>query len=124
MNPETLLYRMVHPSWIQEGSFTSQVFRPTPKDNGRLSVYDGSQITPEAALHHFTNRALGSQEAAGVVAVTVDECQTAGIAVIFDGKPYPEHAYLDFAGLTRSAIRRKADRLKELAAERGWLLRS
>ncbi len=124
MRPETLLYRMVHPSWTQEETFSSQVFRPTPKDDGRLSVYDGSQITPEAALRHFTNLALGGHEASGVVAVTVAECEDVGIAVILDGKPFPEHAYLDFTGLTRNAIRRKADQLKQIAADRGWVLRS
>ena len=46
MTPETLLHRMVHPTWLQNGLPTSQTFRPTPKDAGRLSVYDGSQIPP------------------------------------------------------------------------------
>ena len=46
MNSDTLLYRMISPSWMQDGSPTTPAFKPTRKDNGRLSVYDGDQISP------------------------------------------------------------------------------
>lgn len=54
MNPTTLLYRQVNPSWIQSGRVTSQAFKPTPKDERRLSVYDGDLITPADAWRHYT----------------------------------------------------------------------
>lgn len=44
MTPESLLLRQVNPRWIREGRVTSQVFRPTPKDEKKLSVYDGAKI--------------------------------------------------------------------------------
>ena len=40
MNDDTLLYHQVHPSWIVDGGISWQAFRPTPKDEGLLSVYD------------------------------------------------------------------------------------
>jgi hypothetical protein len=54
MTGATFLLRQVHPSFVQAGRVTSQAFRPTPKDRSLLSVYDGDQITPEAAWIHFT----------------------------------------------------------------------
>lgn len=41
MTPDTLLLHQIHPSFIQYGRVTSQAFRPTPKDEGFLSVDDG-----------------------------------------------------------------------------------
>ena len=52
MNNETLLLRQIHPSFIQAGHITSQAFRPTPKDQNKLSVYDGDQISAEDAWQH------------------------------------------------------------------------
>lgn len=49
VNEATHLHRQVHPSWVQDGRATSQAFKPTPKDNGRLSVYDGDQMVAEKA---------------------------------------------------------------------------
>ena len=68
MNSDTLLYRMVSPSWMRDGRSTSQTFKPTRKDNGRVSVYDGDQISPQAAHEHYAG--LGYQ-AVGVLAVSV-----------------------------------------------------
>jgi len=39
MTENTLLLRQVHPSFVQDGKITSQVFRPTPKDENKLSMY-------------------------------------------------------------------------------------
>jgi len=41
MNDQTLLLRQVHPNFLPDGELSSQAFYPFPKDNGRLSVYDG-----------------------------------------------------------------------------------
>ena len=125
MNPKTLLYRMVHPSWIQRDEITSQVFRPTPKDNGLLSVYDGDQISPRNALIHFTNPPAGERQvvAFGVVGVTVAECEDLSLPLIPDPASFSEHVLIDFTGLSRNRIKRKADSLKEYAIARGWLFR-
>jgi hypothetical protein len=45
-----LLYRQVHPSWIDDGVPSSQVFKPTKKDARMPSVARGSQTTPEGVL--------------------------------------------------------------------------
>ena len=121
MNDDTLLHRQVSPGWIRNGEISSQTFRPTRKDAGLLSVYDGDQITAQGAWQHFTN-ALGFASA-GVVAVSVTECQGQQLPVRPDPEPFPEHVVIDFTGLSRSQVERKADRLKMAATARGWLFR-
>jgi hypothetical protein len=69
---ETLLLRQIHPVFIQNDRVTSQAFRPTPKDHGQLSVYDGDMISAEESWKHHTGLGLESE---GVLAVTVRECE-------------------------------------------------
>lgn len=118
MTDETLLYRQVHPAWIQDGRVTSQVFRPTPKDDKRLSVYDSDMITAESAWWHFTKE-LGHRSV-GVLAVTVRECQAQELLVSPDAKPFPEHAVIDFSMFGDSEVRKKSKYLKAAAEKRGW----
>ncbi len=119
MNHETLLLRQVSPSWIQDGRATSQAFTPTPKDERRLSVYNGDQITPGASWDHFTGE-LGF-ESFGVLAVTVQECQDAETTVTPDPVPYPEHVVIDFTELpSNSKVRAVGQQLTKRANERGW----
>ena len=124
MNSDTLLYRMVSPSWMQRGIATSQTFKPTRKDNGRLSVYDGDQISAQDAYEHFTNPPPGlGQRAVGVLAVAVNECESLNLPVKINGDPIPAHALIDFTALSRRDINRAADELKEIANARGWQYR-
>lgn len=122
MNPETLLLRQVHPSFVQNGRASSQVFRPTPKDEQRLSVYNADMIEPEGAYQHYTGQ-LG-HSSMGVLAVTVQECNTAEIPALMDPEPFPEHAVLDFTGLSKGATEKKAKLLRQWAESRGWLYRA
>lgn len=118
MTGATLLHRQVHPSWVQQGRVTSQVFRPTPKDEKRLSVYDGDLITAEAAWNHFTN-SLG-YASIGVLAVTVAECAAHDLHVAPDPAHFPEHVLIDFAGLSEGSTKKKAKYLTAAADSRGW----
>lgn len=72
MKEDTLLLRQVNPAWVQNGRITSQVFRPTPKDAKRLSMYDGDLISSENAWQHFTE--ILKLSSVGVTAVSVVEC--------------------------------------------------
>ena len=118
MNSDTLLYRMVSPSWMKDGSPTTPTFKPTRKDNGRLSVYDSDQISPQAAYEHYTG--LG-HKAVGVLAVTVEECESLGLTVSPDPLPsFPEHVVIDFTDLSGNKGRRAASDLNKIANARGW----
>ena len=122
MNSDTLLYRMVSPSWMRRGRPTSQTFNPTPKDNGRLSVYDGDQISPQDAYEHYTNPPPGlSQRAVGVLAVKVSECESLDLAATPDPLPgFPAHALIDFTAINGNRVRRVARVLLKNATARGW----
>ncbi len=123
MTDETLLFRQIHPNFVQNERVTSQAFRPTPKDEGKLSVYDGDMISAEDSWKHHTGLGL---ESAGVLAVTVQECDAESLVVCPSPQPFPEHAHIDFngPGLTNSDIRSTAKRLLAAALERGWQYRA
>lgn len=119
MNSGTLLHRQVNPSWVQQGRVTSQLFKPTPKDNRRLSVYDGDQVTAlQAWLHYTTELGFAS---VGVLAVSVAECESLDLAAEPDPVPFPAHAVIRFDSCTPSQIEKKAKYLKAAGEARGWL---
>lgn len=101
----------------QAFSVTSQTFKPTPKDDFKLSVYNGEKYTAEESYIHFTFEGYSS---AGVLSLTVNECDSESLPTTEDNKPFDGHSYIDFTGLTNSSIEKKAKKLKKYALERGW----
>jgi hypothetical protein len=116
---DTLLLRQVHPGFVQNSRPSSQAFRPTPKDENKLSVYDGDLITPEASQRHYTGE-LGLASA-GVLGVTVRECGEQGLTVASSPEVFPEHAHIDFAAFSASQVEKKGKKLLALALVRDWL---
>ena len=117
MSGATLLWRQVNPHWVRAGRVTSQVFKPTRKDNNKLSVDDGDLVSAEEAYRTYTE----NYPSAGVLAVSVEECRERKPAVYPDplaGRP--AHAVIDFDGLSRSAVERAAAHLRDAAQDRGW----
>ena len=120
MRPETLLYRQVHESWVQQGVPSSQTFRPTEKDRFKPSVYDGDIIgTAEASYGHWTQEL--KLKSVGVLAVTNAECAEKKLPAVTDGIDFPAHATIDFTGCASNGqIKRLAGELTRLAIARGW----
>lgn len=119
MNNSTLLLRQVHPSWVQSGRVTSQIFRPTPKDELKLSAYDGDLITSKKSWEHFTKK-LGNRSK-GTMGVTVAECTNQDLKACSDPELFPEHAVIDFTGFGSNQIEKKSKKLRTAAVERDWL---
>lgn len=119
MNESSLLLRQIHPSFVQDGRPSSQAFRPTPKDEQKLSVYDGDLIEPANAWEHYNN-VLGFNSC-GVMAVNVAECLGLGLSVQPDPIPFPEHAFIDFSAYSKKETEKKAKQLRVKADARGWL---
>jgi hypothetical protein len=118
MNPETPLWRQIHPSFMVGDQPGSQAFRPTPKDQDLLSFDDGSLITAEAAWHRHTGaRGLAS---IGVMGLKVAECAGECLPVIADGAPDPEHVSVSFVGRTTGQRKTISKRLRYFAVTRGW----
>jgi hypothetical protein len=123
VKPETLLYRQVNANWLQQGVASSQTFRPTPKDDGRLSVYDGDVVgSAEASYAHWTREL--NLNSVGVLAVTNAECSARDLPAVTNGVPFPAHATIDFTGCkTTGEMKRLASELTKLAVARGWQYR-
>jgi hypothetical protein len=121
MNGNTQLLRQIHPHFVQDGRPSSQAFRPTPKDEQKLSAYDGDQIAPVESWEHYTKH-QGFQSC-GVMAVTVDECSALELSVDPDPDPFPEHVLIDFSSYNKKKTEKKAKLLKARALVRGWLYR-
>jgi hypothetical protein len=121
VKPDTLLYRQIHPNFIQNGRPTTQAFRPTLKDENQLSAYDGDKIEARASWEHYT--LILKYSSAGVMAVTNAECSAQSLPVIADGKPFPEHCLIDFSSLKRSEIEKAAKVLASCAVARDWQYR-
>jgi hypothetical protein len=118
VTPDTLLYRQIHPNFIQNGRPTTQAFRPTPKDENQLSVYDGDKIHARASWEHYTS--VLNYRSVGVMGITNAECSAQSLPVLADGTPFPEHCSIDFSSLKRSAIEKAAKVLAACAVTRGW----
>jgi hypothetical protein len=115
----TLLLRQVHPSWLIDKNVSRQTFRPTPKDNNKLSVSDGNMITAEESWKKFTATGYAS---AGVLAVSRSECTQYYLTVLPDPlENQPEHTLIDFSNKpTRKSQQDTAKILKDFAITRGW----
>lgn len=118
MNPDTFLLRQAHPNFMNGLSITSQVFMPFPKDDGKLSAYDGDQIGAEECFKHYTE--VLRNQSASVWAVTKAEADNEGVEGGPDPRPdSPAHAKIDFGSLPEKACRKIAKRLKSFALARG-----
>jgi hypothetical protein len=118
--PDEILFRQVHPSWVDDGVPTSQAFTPTPKDEGELSIARGSRTTAEAAYKYYTT--IQKFASAGTWAVTVREASDAGLESFDDDQPdVLAHGFVDFRGLSRKEAKRKGVLLAAHARARGRL---
>ncbi len=122
MLAETLLYRQINPNFIDNGRISSQVFvitsavfKPTPKDNDLLSVYNGEKFSPESAHAHFTELGLKS---VGVAAITNLECVIENLEVINDNDPFEGHCSVDFSGKSSNQKDKIAKKLKNYSIAR------
>ncbi len=120
MKADTLLLRQAHPNFIQYGTITSQVFLPFPKDDGRLSVYDGSLISPEESHAHYTGTLNYASHS--VWGVTKLESDNQSAPAASDPQPdFSSHAVLEFTDKDKKALRKVAKKLQEIAMARGVL---
>lgn len=118
MTDDTLLFRQIHPNFVQDGFASSVAFRPNEADQGLMSVYDGDLILPEASWSHYTS--ILKKRSVGVVTLVVGECKAEGLPPRPDTDPFPEHAVVDFTGLDEKHWRGKSKKLQAKALARGW----
>lgn len=118
MNADTILLRQAHPNFVEGELPTSQVFMPNSEDQGRMSAYDGDQISAADAFAHYTQ--VLNKQSHSTWALKKSEADGAGTPASPD--PLPEflaHATIDFSQLPKNSWRKTAKRLKALAIMRG-----
>ena len=120
MSPTTVLLRQIHPNFYPAGELSSQAFIPFPKDDGKLSVYDGDKITASASYDHYTK--VLQYESCSVWGGTCEEVFSVGLAGASDPlEDFPSHSIVDFGTRSEKDCRKLAKRLKALALQRGCL---
>ena len=123
MTEPHLYYVMIYPDQNYPDAATSADFNPSGRRDPNLSAYDSDLISAEAAYHHFIGQ---GNRASGVMAVSADECESLGLAVVPDPLPgNPAHVLISFDAIPKSkgAFRAVASKLKRFANCRGWLYR-
>jgi hypothetical protein len=119
-DPLEILYRQINPHFLLEGEFTSQIFEVTPKDNGELSIDQGTRASAKEAFDRFMSQ--DGVNSVGVTHVTVADCTDVDLQAI--DKPSalnPAHGFVDFRGVpARKAQKKKARHLKIAAIAYGW----
>jgi hypothetical protein len=91
-----------------------------PKDDFKLSLYDGDLISADGSWRHFKEQGC---ESVGVLAITCAEGAAESLPACPSPEIFREHAHLDFRGLGRGQIEAKAKRLRTVADKRGWQYR-
>lgn len=117
-----LLFRQVHPNFIDDGEPSSQAFRPTTKDQGKLSVSRSSKTSPENAFRHHTETL--KLKSGGSWAVSVGEALGVQLHSFDDPlRENPAHAFVDFRQLSRRDAEARSKVLLAHARVRGCLYR-
>ena len=127
MNRAGLLYRQVHPTHFENG-LSSGAFRPTPRDDDKLSVDCADLTTPKAAFElHKKKTKAGKEgnrvplETAGTWAFTREDCRVEGLNVAADAiegqqnQPNnPAHHLVDFSSIPGNPKRKNENVSKRL----------
>lgn len=131
---ERRYYRSCNPDWwsIDEDRPTSQLFLPTPKDNGKLSVVGSRWTTPEKFYAEYVG--VMGLSSLGIWELTASECKdiptskneqpplvTLKVTQDFGpGKP-TGHCLIHMENLSSTKQRRVAKALRNRAANHGRL---
>lgn len=118
---DELLWRQIHPSWVTDGRATSQAFKPTPKDNSKLSVSRSSKVSAKESFDYHTNEL--QLTAVFTLAVTAAEADESGFKVFDDSEvedvKTPGHAYIGTQGCSNGEVKKQSKGLARAANTRG-----
>lgn len=123
--PDEVLFRQIHPNYMQNGEPASDRFQPQPNDHGLMSV-DRSSLT-DAASSHALYIQTGKQSAA-VYGVTIEEfteelivCREDPLVETDTSPANPAHAAADYTTHEKKKWKLISKRLTQKAKARGKL---
>ena len=115
-----LLFRQIHPDFIEDdGLPSSQPFRPTRKDENKLSVDRSSLTTAERSYLSYTAKKYSSKAVYGLTVGEFDEEK-----IVCEEDPSEDnraHAFADYSDWPTGQQKKKAKRLRTKAIYRGKL---
>ncbi|MDD1536094.1 MULTISPECIES: hypothetical protein [unclassified Bradyrhizobium] len=124
-NAHEVLFRQIHPKFIENGEPSSDRFRPSAQDQNMLSLDRSALITASEA--HAQYVATGKQSAA-VFGVSVAEFAKESLTCVEDPIPVkettpanPAHCLADYSPHALKDQKLIAKRLKRVAIARGRL---
>ncbi len=120
-DPYEVQFRQAHPAWVEDGRPTRQIFLPTKKDAGQLSLDRSHSTTPEQCYSNFQSLGLASS---GVFGLTPEEFSEGPHPLDCFASPAPNnphHSHADFTGLTHGQQKAKSIMLLKHAIARGKL---
>ncbi len=111
---DDLLFRQVHPKYMNEGRFTPEVFLLSSSDYGLLSVAHAAKTSAEDAYRRHIK--LGRASVA-VVAVSVSECEEYAVPAYEDPtNDDAAHAVIDHRAFLPDDKKKERRRIRELLA--------
>ncbi len=118
---DDLLFRQVHPKYMNEGRFTPDVFLLSSSDYGLLSVAHAAKTSAEEAYHRHIN---WGRATVAVVAVSVSECEEYAVPAYEDPTDDDAaHAVIDHRAFLADDKKKERRRIREMltlkADERG-----
>lgn len=130
MDNNSLLHRQIHPcfvvndivsnqAFIEEHLFISSgAFKPTEKDEDKLSVYNGEKFSPKDSFEHYT----ANFKSYGVLSITVEEVNSISpLSSTEDNDPFDGHCYIDFTSVpSKNQKTKRAGKLRDIAVKRNW----
>lgn len=119
-NEEEYLYRMIHSSWIDQGNVMSVAFKPSRKDNNKLSTFRSSKINPKEAYENHIKNVNNNYQ--GVLANTIKEVKSdQSLPLIDDEEEHGKgHVSVDFESLSNGQKNKVSRKLRDYAFERSW----
>lgn len=124
-DPEELLFRQIHPNFLEKGQPSSDRFRPSAGDQNLMSV-DRGVLTTAAASHALYN--ANGRVSAAVFGLSVADLATESVTCKSDPlgdnagqQANSAHALADYSVHSEKAQKNVAKRLKLRAVARGCL---
>ena|SRR5436853_5501535 len=112
-----LLHRNAHPTFVDNGRPSSQVFCLTEDDRGQLSTQQNSKASAEVAYQRYTARGLQS---CGIWSVAILECKSLDLSAYDDPVIDDDsHAVIDLTAFNNSQARKRTKTLAANARSRG-----
>lgn len=123
LNIPTRFYRIIQPdrNISDPAEIPLYAFSPRPQDNGRLSVYDSSRISPRECLSLYNQRPNRPQ-AQAVAVVTQADLDQLKLPLRRQSGGHPAHCLIDLSELTPEQQHTKGTALRRIAQQRGVIL--